>query len=170
MENCTISDFQILQRIGQGGFGSAYLAQHTSNQQKLCIKFIPLHGGSSGRSAADENKTLSQMEHDNIIKYYGSFVVDDCFCIVMEYASKGSLYDVVEVWLCFIFFLSRILFFIFIVTFAIPLQKHRHRRRKFTEPEVIAILLEISAGLRCFTSLDLSGDSFVLCSFVSIYL
>ena len=68
------------------------------------------------------------------------------------------------------FFLSRILFFIFIVTFAIPLQKYRQRRRKFTEPEVIAILLEISAGLRCFPSLDLSGDSFILCSFVSIYL
>ena len=97
MENSKLSEFTILEQLGQGGFGSAYLALHNATKQNVCIKVIPLHGGSSQKSALEENKTLSELEDANIIKYYGSFVVDDELCIVMEYAAKGSLYDVIAV-------------------------------------------------------------------------
>ena len=109
MQNCQLSDFTLVQQLGQGGFGSAYLALHNPTQQKVCLKFITLYGGSSSlKSADEEGKTLSQLEDDHIIKYYGSFVEDDQFCIAMEYAAGGSLYEAITVWKLFLF--HRILF------------------------------------------------------------
>ena len=91
MQNCTLSDFTILRQLGQGGFGSAYLAVHTRTEQTVCLKFIPL------QARLDEAKILSKLEDTHIIKYYGSFVEDGHFFIIMEYAVGGSLADVIKV-------------------------------------------------------------------------
>ena len=96
--HCKLSDFKILRQLGEGGFGCAYLAVNNRTEQEVCIKFIPLKGGtSSHRSALEEVQVLSELEDTHIIKYYGSFVEDEQLCIIMEYASGGSLYDVIQV-------------------------------------------------------------------------
>ena len=104
MQNLQLSDFTLVKQLGEGGFGSAYLAVHNPTQEKVCLKFITLTGDrSSLQSADEEGKTLSQLEDEHIIKYYGSFVEGDQFCIAMEYAPGGSLYDVITVWTSFCF-------------------------------------------------------------------
>ena len=114
MENCKLSDFTIKKQLGRGGFGSAYLAVHNTDKKEVCLKFIPLYGGSATKSALDEAKTLSQLEDVHIIKYYGSFVEENQFCIVMEYAAKGTLYDEIEVSNLFLFEFCLFLSFLFI--------------------------------------------------------
>ena len=105
MQNLQLSDFALKKQLGEGGFGSAYLAVHNATQQHVCLKFITVYRGSSSlQSAAEEGKTLSQLEDEHIIKYYGSFVSNDQFCIVMEYAPGGSLNDVINVWNLFLLY------------------------------------------------------------------
>ena len=97
MQSFKLSDFTLVKQLGKGGFGSAYLAVHNTTQQTVCLKFISLNCGSSRRSADEENKTLSQLQDKHVIQYYGSFLEGDLFCIVMEYAPGGSLFDLIDV-------------------------------------------------------------------------
>ena len=94
MEIYKFSDFTVLRKLGNGAHGSAFLAVHHPDQKEVCLKFIP----QSPDTAVTEIKTLSQLEDANIIEYYGSFFDSGMFCIVMEYAAGGSLYDVINVW------------------------------------------------------------------------
>ena len=105
MQTFQLSDFTIVKQLGQGGFGSAYLAVYNPHLKEVCLKFIPLKNNkASKQSAIEEAKTLSQLEDEHIIKSYGSFVEDDQVCIVMEYAPGGSLHDEIEVWTIFFFY------------------------------------------------------------------
>lgn len=47
-------------------------------------------------AAIKEAQIMSQLDHPNVIKYYTSFVEEDHLHIVMEYASKGDLYQVIK--------------------------------------------------------------------------
>ena len=107
MSEYQLSDFETFRKLGSGGFGSVWLARRKSDGKEMCIKFIQLNKGSSNMNAIREAETLSKLDHPHIIKYYGSFVhqASDCqvLCIMMEYASLGSLSDLIRVWIycCF---------------------------------------------------------------------
>ena len=100
MSDCepyTLSDFTILKKLGEGGFGSAHLARRNSDGKEVCLKFLPFCGRLYQRRALHEAEILSHLKYPNIIEYYGSFVDGDSFCIVMEYAPNGSLRDLIVV-------------------------------------------------------------------------
>ena len=97
----TLSDFTDFRKLGEGGFGCAYLARKKCDGDLVCIKMINLKKGSSHRSAIREAETLSKLDDANIIKYHGSFTCengcDQVLCIVVEYAPYGSLQDLIQV-------------------------------------------------------------------------
>ena len=101
MSQYTLSDFTDFRKLGEGGFGCAYLARKKCDGDRVCIKMISLERGSSDRSAIREAETLSKLDYVNIIKYHGSFTCesgsDQVLCIVMEYAPYGSLQDLIQV-------------------------------------------------------------------------
>ena len=101
MSQYTLSDFTDFRKLGEGGFGCAYLARRKCDGDRVCIKMISLKKGTSDRSAIREAETLSKLDDVNIIKYHGSFTYengcDHFLCIVMEYAPYGSLQDLIEV-------------------------------------------------------------------------
>ncbi|XP_031351673.1 serine/threonine-protein kinase Nek8-like isoform X2 [Photinus pyralis] len=47
-------------------------------------------------SAKNEVAILKCLKHPNVVLYFDSFVSDNIFYIVMEYATKGSLYDFIK--------------------------------------------------------------------------
>lgn len=49
-------------------------------------------------SALNEIRILASIEHDNIIAYKDAFIDDkeDVLCIVMEFAEKGDLSNIIE--------------------------------------------------------------------------
>ena len=102
MSQCKLSDFTDFKQLGKGGFGFVYLARRTTDNTFACIKTISLKKGSSDKHSLEEAKTLSKLDHVNIIKYYDSFTAETelagkVLCIVMEYAENGSLEDQIKV-------------------------------------------------------------------------
>ena len=96
-ETYRLSDFTIVRKLGQGGFGSAYLARRNSDGLDVCLKSVALNNGTSEQQIVREATMLSELQNDNVIKYYGSFVESGSFFIVMEYASEGSLAEIINV-------------------------------------------------------------------------
>ena len=90
-----LSDFTIIKKLGKGGFGSAYLALRNSDKMQVCLKVVPLQTGVSQQDVQREARMLSEVSDKHVIKYYGSFVELDNFYIVMEYAGRGSLEDMI---------------------------------------------------------------------------
>ena len=92
-----LTDFTLLWKLGKGGFGSAYLARRKSDGMEVCLKVVSRNNGLSEEEIEREARMLSSLHSEHIIKYYGSFVESGKFYIVMEYASEGSLADLIEV-------------------------------------------------------------------------
>ena len=100
MEHCQpykLSDFTTIKHLGKGGFGRAYLVRRNSDEVELCLKEIPLKEGVCSEETEREAKMLSGLKDQHIIKYYGSFIESGTFYIVMEYAAKGNLADMIDV-------------------------------------------------------------------------
>ena len=97
MVNLKSSDFTVIRPLGNGGFGSAFLARQNSDGIEVCLKAIPLRPGLSEEQIEREATMLSELNNEHIIKYYGSFVESESFYIVMEYAGEGSLADLIYV-------------------------------------------------------------------------
>ena len=110
--------YKIERVLGQGGFGITYLATQVLLGRKVCIKefffkqFCERDEGSSrvtlgtksNRELVDkfmqkfvkEARTISQLNHNNIIRIYDIFEENGTAYYVMEYHSGGSLGDLVK--------------------------------------------------------------------------
>lgn len=89
--------FDTVSRLGQGGMGSVYLVCHKEQGFQRAIKIVHKHL----RNEADvrrfflrEQSLLAQIDHDAVVRYYGSLIDDGC--LVMEYVPGPSLKDVLR--------------------------------------------------------------------------
>ena len=110
--------YKIESVLGQGGFGITYLASQVQLGRKVCIKefffkqfcerdaatsHVTL-GTKSNRELVDkfmqkfvkEARTISQLNHNNIIRIHDIFEENGTAYYVMEYHSGGSLGDLVK--------------------------------------------------------------------------
>jgi mitogen-activated protein kinase kinase kinase len=84
-------------RLGFGIFGDVVKAINRENGGILAVKRLSIQRNEDeyNNEAIDalkaEINVLREVEHDNIIRYIGSEIVDKEFCIYIEYASEGSL-------------------------------------------------------------------------------
>ncbi|XP_072394494.1 serine/threonine-protein kinase Nek8-like [Diabrotica undecimpunctata] len=83
--------------LGRGAFGTIHLCEIIHNKQKLVLKQITLElGGPQLQAAKNEVAILKSLNHPNIIRYCDSYDRKGIFYIVMEYASKGTLQQLIE--------------------------------------------------------------------------
>lgn len=87
--------------IGQGSFGSVYLALHSVTAELMAVKQVELP--STAGTAADARKNnmvealkreialLREVEHDHIVKYLGSSSEEQTLNIFLEYIPGGSI-------------------------------------------------------------------------------
>jgi len=96
------SDYERLQSLGQGTYGTAWLLRSPTTGVLVVGKEVPVDGqGSSGRTLAatveNEVRILSALHHPNIVAYYGAFRPSHGrLTIVMEYCDGGSLGEALD--------------------------------------------------------------------------
>ena len=93
----SLSDFNILNELGRGSYGTVYKVQAKKcNHTVFVLKKIPMKHlkPKHQREALQEVQILKKLTHPNIITYYTSFVESECLYILMEYAAGGDLYSV----------------------------------------------------------------------------
>lgn len=84
-------------RLGFGVFGDVLKAINCKTGEILAVKRLGIRKNMNEfnkeaiESLKCEINILKQIDHKNIIRYIGSEIIDENFCIYLEYASEGSL-------------------------------------------------------------------------------
>jgi uncharacterized protein (TIGR02145 family) len=111
-----LNRYEILEPIGQGGFGITYKALDRLENDLVCVKELFISGNSSRdgslcvvsqplgnvdfayfkRRFLDEANTLNKIKHENIVKVGEYFEVNDTAYMVMDYIKGQNLKDWIE--------------------------------------------------------------------------
>mmetsp|Transcript_2236 Transcript_2236/g.2180 ORF Transcript_2236/g.2180 Transcript_2236/m.2180 type:complete len:124 (+) Transcript_2236:1105-1476(+) len=89
-----------IRKIGSGASGQVYEALNTKTMAKLAVKKLQIVLMNSGVDKEAVNKLKREiaiyrkLDHENVIKYIGSEIVNNQFCIYLEYLAGGSLCSV----------------------------------------------------------------------------
>ncbi|KAM7351417.1 pan gu [Cochliomyia hominivorax] len=82
--------------LGAGSFGRVFLCKYR-NTQMVCVKRIIVQNPKQDmKMIMEEVYIISQVRHPNIIQFIGSFVHAGTVNIIMEYAPKGTLLDIIN--------------------------------------------------------------------------
>jgi hypothetical protein len=95
----TFEKCRILAKLGTGGMGSVYLAEHFGLGRKVALKILPIEMSRDpeyvGRFMR-EATTAGKMEHPNIVQIFDVGYADGRHFIVMQYVDGESLSTVVD--------------------------------------------------------------------------
>lgn len=85
-------DYRLIRRIGSGSEGNVFLVHSTKYKKDFALKATR----SSHKTLSNELETLIQLDHPNIIQIYSRFSLSSADCIIFEFCSKGSLFDLIQ--------------------------------------------------------------------------
>lgn len=93
-----MESFRVIRKIGQGGFGRAYLVKSLDSGELRVVKQIKLKNMDkySLSRAMEEIKIMSKLKHFNIIHYRSHIVQKDSLMILMDYADGGDVSTLVQ--------------------------------------------------------------------------
>ena len=120
MEGVRLSDFIKVRKLGEGGFGAAFLVRRKSDGKEFCMKEIPLPSDRMYvlfslfhlfmfdicyccllrdiiQKSINEAAFLQKLRHPNLVRGYGSFIEGSVEYILMEFEPHGSLKAVIDV-------------------------------------------------------------------------
>jgi serine/threonine protein kinase len=89
-----LDQFKVLEKIGQGGFGSVYRIREKHSGKFYAMKTIQtdsyLNKASKIEELFREQNTLKQLDHKHIIRLHHAFQVKDNICLIMDLAVGGE--------------------------------------------------------------------------------
>jgi serine/threonine protein kinase/Flp pilus assembly protein TadD len=95
----TVSHFEILEKLGEGGMGVVYCARDLKLDRLVALKILPPEQMFNPRRRARfiaEAKSASALNHPNIITIYEIETVETVDYIAMEYVQGVTLYDLIQ--------------------------------------------------------------------------
>ena len=98
MKNKTISHYQIVEQIGEGGMGVVYKAKDTKLKRTVALKFLPFQTLGSKQEKnrfVREAQAAAALNHANIATIYAIDEEDGQSFIAMEYIEGQSLKDMI---------------------------------------------------------------------------
>lgn len=87
------ADYQLVRKIGGGTYGDVYEAMRISDHQPSAIKIIKFDPGDDLSVILQEIYVMKDLNHANIVQYYGAYLRRDRLWICMEFCSGGSMQD-----------------------------------------------------------------------------
>lgn len=94
------NSYQVLSKLGAGGFGTVYLAEQISIGRKVALKFLQGTNALNDELVARfrlEARATARLDHPNIVTVYDFAQAEDrSLFIVMEYIDGKSLTDVIR--------------------------------------------------------------------------
>jgi hypothetical protein len=95
----TLEKCRILGKLGAGGMGSVYLAEHSGLSRKVAVKILPSDMSRDPEYVARfkrEAMTAGRLEHPNIVQIHDVGYANGRYFIVMQYVDGESLSTVVD--------------------------------------------------------------------------
>ena len=88
---------EILEKLGEGGMGAVYKAEHVGLRHLRAVKVLPQAKAELSERAVQrflrEARALAQLEHPNIVKVHNVAEAEEWHYIEMEYVEGQSLQD-----------------------------------------------------------------------------
>ena len=98
-DNYHIPDYQIVQKLGQGGMGAVYLVRHTSHGHQAALKtMLPevVVDAKQRKIFLREIAVTRSLQHENIVKFLNNGADGAIFYFLLEYCEGGSLSDLMQ--------------------------------------------------------------------------
>lgn len=96
----TIREYKLLAKLGQGGMGAVYKAQHTKLRRTVALKVLPAAVANSPAVISRferEMQAVGALDHPNIVRAFDAGESDGRHYLVMEYVKGRDLSEVARV-------------------------------------------------------------------------
>lgn len=98
-EGLVLGNYIIQDKIGEGGMGEVFVAEHRRMKRPVVVKILPeraLESVNAVRRFQREVEAAAQLHHPNIVTAYDADEEDGIHFLVMEFVEGRSLGDVVQ--------------------------------------------------------------------------
>ncbi|XP_062326450.1 serine/threonine-protein kinase 4-like [Osmerus eperlanus] len=86
--------FDVLEKLGEGSYGSVFKAHYKETGEIVAIKQVPVE--SDLQEIIKEISIMQQCNSPHVVRYYGSYFKNSDLWIVMEFCGAGSVSDIIR--------------------------------------------------------------------------